>query len=262
MSRRQATRPALRILICFIVAMMTVSVSPALKTTGEENYATVDFNLKICSLVATHPFSKGIFTYQVSGDSNSTDIVKSLSWNSHDMRPLRFSLQLPAGLYDYDIRARNADASIGCQANYYFAVLPRDTQHINDAMFDCCAEALPALFVIGIAPRTVGVSIIRFDGALDCGSPLPAPGSWLSVKQDTIGFYASDDHLTGRSNNRNVVFGIQIRDDSGEKRTVRVLADYPANVGQVEPKLVRFDLTPQLMDALFKGPPGTLSCLK
>jgi hypothetical protein len=245
-----------RIFLGVAIAIATIGANGS-KTRDEHNYATVDFSLKTCPLAVSHPFSHGTFTYQVFDDG--PQIVKSMPWDSRATRPLHFSLRLPAGLYTYAINGRSADNSIGCQAWYYFAVLPGDTKYINDKMYDCCADPIPALFIMGTAPTTMRISVLRFEGAPNCGDPVPAFVS-IKTEQDDVGYYAADYSLSGRPEGQNVTFGIEMQNASGQKRTVRLIGDYPKTHIQGPPSLVRLDLTTRIISNLFQQAAGTVAC--
>ena len=191
-------------------------------------------------------------------------ITKSVVWNSRDTLPLHFATHIPPGVYTYDIQGGIVAGKdlISCQAYYYFAALPGDSRTINDSMIDCCADPIPALFIMGIAPTTVRLSVMRYDVPLECEATLPETGKLIPVEQTSVGYYATDSSLTAQPTGQHVTFGIGIQRISGDKRVIRVIADYPKNIVQDKPTVVRLDLTPQLIDSQFRNAAGVLGCVK
>jgi hypothetical protein len=237
--------------VCCGIPRAAVAVVPT------DGLGAVELSLKPCAHALSSPFKNGTLTYQIWGDN--ANIEKRFPWNSRDSKPLHLAMQLPPGVYTYDVVGSSvAEKQPGCQAFFYFAVLPGDTRHIDVEMLDCCGDPIPRLYVAGVAPAGINVSVARFETAPSCGAPVTGLTSIpIDLERTAVGYYASDNHLSGEANARGAVFGLIVARTSGETRTIRVTADYPTEFLGAFPKLVRFDLTAAVLSAAFAD---TLYC--
>lgn len=244
------------------LAAILIAVTPTAGGAASDATATVTFALKPCPLAISHPFTGGDVTYQIWDGKNNVE--KKLLWNSRDPKPLHLALSLKPGVYTYDVNGRYVHGSelvVGCQAYWYFAVLPGEMRQINDEMGNCCGDPIPPLYIAGIVPAGYHVSVARFDDAPSCGAPLSnfSPTE-IDVERTAIGYYAKDDHLSGSARGRGAVFGVKVSNPSSQSRTLRVVADYPKQFVGGLPTLVRLDLTDTLLMAAFAEPAGNLFC--
>jgi hypothetical protein len=72
-------------------------------------------------------------------------------------------------------------------------------------------------------------------------------------------YYAFDDALTAKEH-RAATFGLELAWPSGERRTVRITAEYPDDIISGAPTFARFDVTPTVENKLLAKPAGVLIC--
>jgi hypothetical protein len=235
-----------------------VTNSPA---RGSSTDATVELITKPCAF-QTHAFQGASLTYTIQTPSGNTVAEKYIDWNSNDPRQLHWTARIPAGVYEYDIQSRIHDDDLPCMGPGSFAILPGDSRRISAPMYGGLSDPIVPLHIYGTAPFGVAVSIQRFDDSLPCNAAIPdAAGSSIAVERDDIGYYAQDTTYDGREDNHTAVFGVRVQRANAEPRTIRITGDYPSRNIAVPPTWVRFDLTQQVLDAAYKGRPGTLLCV-
>ena len=150
-----------------------------------------------------------------------------------------------------------------CSMYYYVAVLPGRSQTIAVTTLEGLGDPIPTLMIYGTLPPGITVSVVRYDTALACGAALSGVPAhpFNRIKDEQQAYYASDDRFSGQENHANQVFGLQITDPARGSRTIRIVADYPAEFVGSPPTDRRMDVTDDLAIAAFKSPPDTLLCL-
>ncbi|MGA8534669.1 MAG: hypothetical protein WB615_11215 [Candidatus Tumulicola sp.] len=163
----------------------------------------------------------------------------------------------------YNVYAWDEKHEHACQSFYYFAVLPGDSRTIAEQMADCCGDPISRLFIVGEVQVPMQVSVTRLEGSPPCGTVLAVlHKSPIDVEQDRIGFYATDNRLSGDAAGSGAVFGVELKRPDGDTRTLRIVADYPSEFLSTLPTLTSINLTADLVSAVFKAPAEQLVCLK
>ena len=249
------------------VLSLWLALSTPMLAQGAEPDATVIISTNPCSFQTKHSFIGAKLQYWLSS-VDGFRLSKEVTWNSDDKRQLRWPVQIPPGVYSYNVTGIVNSADFPCMSPGFFAVLPGSLRHINAPMAGGIYDLVVPLFIYGTEPPDAHAVIARFDGRPNCGSELSSLATHsIKINYDNVGYYAADDTYADKSDlvspaaRENVVFGITVQRPNEEPRVIRVVANYPLSVIASPPTAVRVDLTPKMLDAAFDHPPNALLCL-
>lgn len=228
------------------------------------SFATVEFSLT-CPVAAHRVFSDGAVSYNIwRGDVSNPDlhVVKTLRWTSRSPKALQWSVRLPSGVYSYEVVAQhgggNRPIDFVCSSYQYVATLPGATRRVVDTMRQGLGDPVPRVYVYGVAPKAIKISVVRFLKNVSCGSALASAAERpIDLDRDAVGYYASDSYRGAVE--AGAVFGVRVQ-TAGGMRTFKTIADYP-NAMLAPPTSVRFDLTPAMLSAASKMPADSMLCI-
>jgi len=118
-------------------------------------------------------------------------------------------------------------------------------------------DELPLLHIYGTYPEGTTVSVVRYDGAPDCGAASSSLKAVPVKLKDEGGVYdATDDSLLGHA-----IFGVIVRTSDGRVWPFRVIASYPVAKMGAPPTGVRFDVTSQMVQKAAQDRSSGLLCM-
>jgi hypothetical protein len=130
-------------------------------------------------------------------------------------------------------------------------------------MYDGLGDPIPRVYIFGLAPNSVRVSVVHFSdkAVANCGSSLSLKSSTLpDIEQTNRGYYASDSYLSAE-NESSAVFGVRVTTSDGISRIFRVVANYPDSIVAILPTDRRFDITRTMIEEALHQPGDRLVCL-
>jgi hypothetical protein len=237
----------------------TLCLIPSLTALAEnaQPSATVNIVTEPCDFQA-RTFVGAQLQYSVSSGSGFR-ISKKTRWNSAEKSQLQWSVQVPPGVYSYDVTGNVHPTDLPCMSSGFFAALPGSVRRIGAAMHGGIQDPLAPLFIFGTEPPGVHASIVRFDGRPGCDSRLSSIATHsIAAEYDDVGYYgadydwASDPSLDTPEGRENIAFGIRVQRANQPERTLRIVASYPSESIAVPPTSARFDLTPAALDAAYR----------
>jgi len=249
------------------VLSLWLALSTPMLARGAEPDATVVISTKPCTFQTKHSFIGAKLQYWLSS-VDGFKLSKEVTWNSDDKRQLRWTVQIPPGVYSYDVNGIVNSADLPCMSPGFFAVLPGSLKRINAPMAGGIIDPTVPLFIYGMEPPDIHAMIVRFDGHPNCGSELGSLATHpIKIDYDNVGYYAADytyadeSSLVSPAARENVVLGIQVQRPNEEPRMIHIVASYPSSTIASPPTAVRVDLTPKMLEAAFDDPPNALLCL-
>jgi hypothetical protein len=232
--------------------------------------AQINFSFEPCPGANRLGFSNGWVRYSIWGGPDNPvpdlKIQKTFSWNAKTGSGLRWTTHIPPGAYSYEVVADHLSGSVAdleCSYYHYVVALPKDVRHYDETMYDGLKDPIPRVYVFGLAPDKIRVSVVHFrNKALAiCGTNLSLRSFFLLQTERTgRGYYASDSYLSAE-NERDAVFGVRITTRDGRSRTFRTVANYPDSIVALLPTYRRFDISSTMIQKALHQPADTLVCL-